>query len=124
VAQAPPLLLEVVRGGHDAFLQGDAVTALRGMNVPRAVLEQAAAIAEADPDAYVRSRGEILRNYMASLPVEDATSARRDVDPEKKRAAVAYLDKRALAVSTDALRDAAGRADADAVQATGQKIAA
>ena len=62
IANAPPVLLDVIQHGADAFLQGDAVTALRGMGVPRAILEQAAALAEADPDSYVQSRGEILRN--------------------------------------------------------------
>ncbi len=117
ISNAPPLLLEVARNGHDPFLQGDAVTALRGMGVPRTILEQAAAIAEADPDAYVQSRGEILRNYIQSLPAEDAASAQRAVDPDRKKAGIAYLDKRGLSASTDALRDAARRADADAVKA-------
>jgi len=115
---APPVLLEVARTGHNAFLQGDAITALREMGCPRSVLEQAAAIAEADPDSFVQSRGEILRNYIKSMPVEDAAAASaKNVDPQKKSAGTAYLDKRGIKVSTDALRDAAGRADADAVKA-------
>lgn len=117
IANAPPLLLEVIRSGNHAFLQGDAVHALRGMGVPRAVLEQAAALAEADPDSYVQSRGEILRNYIQGLPVESGPTTRAEVDPERARAGIAYLDKRGLSVSTDALRDAARRADADAVRA-------
>ena len=72
---APPILLEVIKTGNNAFLQGDAVHALRGMNVPRSVLEQAAAIAEADKDSYVQSRGEILRNYILSMPAEDTATA-------------------------------------------------
>lgn len=117
IANAPPLLLEVIRSGNNAFLQGDAVHALRAMGVPRAVLEQAAALAEADPDSYVQSRGEILRNYIQGLPVESGPTTRAEVDPERTRAGIAYLDKRGLSVSTDALRDAARRADADAVRA-------
>ena len=115
--KAPPVLLEVARTGANPFLQGDAISALRGMGVPRAVLEQAAAIAEADPDAFVQSRGEILRNFIASMPVEDAAGATQAADPAKKATAIAYLDKRAIAVSTQALRDAARRADPEAVQA-------
>ena len=68
---APPVLLEVAKTGNNAFLQGDAITALREMGCSRAILEQAAAIAEADPDSFVQSRGEILRNYIKSMPVED-----------------------------------------------------
>lgn len=117
VQNAPPVLLEVAKNGHNAFLQGDAVTALRDMGCPRSVLEQAAAIAEADPDSYVQSRGEILRNYIKSMPVENTAAATKATDPQKKAAGVAYLDKRSIKVSTDSLREAAGRADADAVKA-------
>jgi hypothetical protein len=114
---APPLLLEVIKTGNNAFLQGDAVHALRGMNVSRSVLEQAAAIAEADKDSYVQSRGEILRNYIGSMPAEDTATASRAVDPAKKSTGTAYLDKRGITISADSLREAAGRADADAVKA-------
>ena len=74
---APPVLLEVAKTGNNAFLQGDAITALREMGCSRAILEQAAAIAEADPDSYVQSRGEILRNYIKSMPVENKRQQRR-----------------------------------------------
>ncbi|MGE0639233.1 MAG: ankyrin repeat domain-containing protein [Thermoanaerobaculia bacterium] len=117
VENAPPVLLEVARTGANPFLQGDAISALRGMNVPRSVLEQAASIAEADPDSFVQSRGEILRNFIRSLPTEEAKGATVAVDPEKRRKAIAYLDQREIMVSTSALRDAAMRADPDAVKA-------
>jgi hypothetical protein len=87
------------------------------MGCPRAILEQAAAIAEADPDSFVQSRGEILRNYIKSMPVEDTAAATKATAPGKKSAGVAYLDKRGIKVSTDSLRDAALRADADSVKA-------
>jgi hypothetical protein len=114
---APPLLLEVIRTGANAFLQGDAVHALRGMNVPRSVLEQAADLAEASPDDFVKSRGEILRNYIRTLPAEDPEKATRPVDAEARRAGIAYLDKLGIAVSTESLRAAARRADPEAVKA-------
>jgi hypothetical protein len=117
VQHAPPVLLGVAKTGANPFLQGDAISALRGMGVSRAILEQAAAIAEADPDAFVQSRGEILRNYIQSMPAEDAARATRAVDPGTKAAGVAYLDKRNIAVSTQSLRDAARRADPETVQA-------
>ena len=116
-ANAPPVLLDVIKNGRNNFLQGDAVHALRGMNVPRSVLEQAAALAEADPDSYVQSRGEILRGYISSLPAEDAAAATRATDPAAKAKAIAYLDERGITVSTDALRDAARRADPESVKA-------
>jgi hypothetical protein len=117
VEHAPPVLLDVAKTGANPFLQGDAIFALRGMGVPRAILEQAAAIAEADPNAFVQSRGEILRGYIESLPVEDPASAIRAVDPGKRSAAIAYLDKRSIAVSTESLRAAARRADPESVKA-------
>ena len=49
-----------------------AVTALRDMGASRAVLEQAATIAERDKDAFMRSRGEILRNFIKSMPAGGA----------------------------------------------------
>ncbi len=115
--EAPPLLLELARDGNDPFLQGDALSALRGMTVPRAVLEQAAAIAEADPDAFVRSRGEILRGYIATLPAEDEGATSRRVDPERARAAIARLDELGVGVTTEALRIAARDGNADIVAA-------
>jgi hypothetical protein len=117
IQNAPPVLLDVAKTGAHPFLQGEAITALRGMGVSRAILEQAAAIAEADPNAFVQSRGEILRNYIQSMPAEDTASATRAVDPGKRKAAVAYLDKRSIAVSTEALRAAARRADPETVKA-------
>jgi hypothetical protein len=95
------VLLEVARTGNDPFLQGDAISALRGMAVPRAVLEQAAAIAEADPNDFVKSRGEILRNYIRGLPAEDAAATARPVETAAAKAAVAYLDKLGVGVSTE-----------------------
>jgi hypothetical protein len=115
--EAPPVLLDVIRNGHDAFLQGDAVTALRGMSVPRAVLVEAADIAEADPDAFVRSRGEILRNLIRSMPEEDERAAARPVATEASRKAIAYLDQLGVGVSTQALRDAARDGNAEIVKA-------
>ena len=104
-----------MKTGNNAFLQGDAVRCLRGMDVPRAVLEQAAAIAEADQGLYVQSRGEILRNYIGSMPAED-TARPGAVDPRRRRRNQ-HLDKRGVGVSAEALREAAGRADADVVKA-------
>lgn len=114
---APPVLFDVIENGDDPFLQGDAVFALRGMRASRAVLEQAAALAEADPNQYVQSRGQILRGFIRTMPEEDAGEATGPVDPERAARGVAYLDQRGIAVSTESLRQAARRADADSVRA-------
>jgi hypothetical protein len=117
VAEAPPVLLEVAKNGHDPFLQGDALAALRGMDVPRSVLEEGAAIAEADPDAFVRSRGEILRNFIAGLPEEDETTTHRPVESAAAKAAIAQLDELGVGVSTESLRTAARDGNAEIVAA-------
>jgi hypothetical protein len=66
--QATPVLLKIGKIGDSPFTRGDALLALRDMGASRSVLEQAAAIAEQDPDDFVRSRGEILRNYIKTMP--------------------------------------------------------
>lgn len=114
---SPPLLLEVVKNGNDHFLQGDAIFALRGMRAPRAVLEQAAALAEADPHPYVQSRGQILRNFVRSMPEEEAGATTPPADTEAARAAITFLDRRGITISTDSLRKAAKRADPETVEA-------
>ena len=55
--QSTPLLLKIGATGPTAFARGDALMALRELGASRAVLDQAATIAEKDSDDYVRSRG-------------------------------------------------------------------
>ena len=69
--QATPVLLKIGKIGGSAFTRGDALMALRDMGASRSVLEQATTIAEQDPDDFVRSRGEILRNYIKTMPAGD-----------------------------------------------------
>lgn len=114
---AVPVLLHVAKTGADPFLQGDAISALRGMGVSRKVLEQAASIAEADPNSFVQSRGEILRNYIASMPAESDNAVTRAVDSDKSRAAIAFLDEHGVGITTEALRTAARDALPEFVQA-------
>jgi len=102
--QATPLLLKVGAQGPTQFARADALIALRNMGASRAVLDQAAAIAERDPDDYVRSRGEILRNFMKSMPAGGAAADVKGSGGERERAAIAKLKKRGLAVSTDQLQ--------------------
>ena len=70
LARATPVLHELGGRGGDAFVRGDALMALRDMGASRAVLEQAIAVADRDPDDYVKSRGEILRGALGSAPAQ------------------------------------------------------
>lgn len=101
--QSTPLLLKIAATGPSVFARGDAVTALRDMGASRAVLEEAATIAEHDRDDYVRSRGEILRNFMKSMPAAGAAADVKSGGPREQQAIVA-LKSRKLGVSADQLR--------------------
>src|SRR6266566_7123955 len=98
--QSTPLLLNIAATGPSVFARGDAVTALRDMGASRAVLDQAATIAEHDRDDYVRSRGEILRNFMKSMPAAGAAADVKSGGPREQLA----LKKRKLGISADQLR--------------------
>ena len=113
--QATPLLLKAGAQGSTAFARGDALMALRDMGASRAVLEQAAAIADRDRDDYVRSRGEILHNFIKSMP---AGGAAAQVKPggEREKRAIAALQARKLGVSADQLRRSALQGNAIDVQ--------
>ena len=60
------------------------------MGASRAVLDQAATIAEHDRDDYVRSRGEILRNFMKSMPAAGAAADVKSGGP-REQVAIAAL---------------------------------
>jgi uncharacterized protein len=115
--QATPRLLELGKTGATAFLKGDALMALRDMGASRATLEQAAAIAEADPDSYVQSRGEILRNFIKSMPAASTASAIQPADAGREASGLAYLKEHGLGASPDQLRQSAQAGDAAAVKA-------
>ncbi|MGH8174419.1 MAG: ankyrin repeat domain-containing protein [Rhodanobacteraceae bacterium] len=102
--QSTPLLLKIGADGPSAFARGDAVTALRDMGASRSVLEQAATIAENDPDDYVKSRGEILRNFIQSMPDSGAAADVQSDGGAKEQKAIAALKTRKLGVSADQLR--------------------
>ncbi len=115
--EATPVFLEIAKTAKSVFLRGGVLLALRDMGASRSVLEEAAAIAEADTDSYVQSRGEILRNLIASMPAEAELDEIGPTDPEKERRAIEYLKSRRLGVSADQLRISALEGDAEAVQA-------
>ncbi len=117
LAEATPLFLEIARDAKSVFLRGGALLALRDMGASRQVLEQAAEIAEADPDSYVQSRGEILRNFIASMPAQAELDDIGPADPAKERRAIEFLKARGLGVSADQLRVSSLQGDFEAVQA-------
>jgi Ankyrin repeats (3 copies) len=114
--QSTPLLLNIAATGPSVFARGDAVTALRDMGASRAVLDQAATIAEHDRDDYVRSRGEILRNFMKSMPAAGAAADVKSGGP-REQLAIAALKKRKLGISADQLRRSSLEGNAADVQA-------
>jgi hypothetical protein len=115
--QSTPLLLKIGADGPTAFARGDALIALRDMGASRAVLEQAAAIAERDRDDYVRSRGEILRNFIKSMPAGGAAADVQGSGGEREKRAIAVLKSRKLGVSADQLRRSALEGNAQDVKA-------
>ena len=114
--QATPLLLKIGGDGPTAFARGDALMALRGMGASRAVLGQAASVAERDRDDFVRSRGEILRNFMKSMPAGGAAAEVTAGGGEREKTAIAALKKRGLGVSADQLRRSSLDGNASDVQ--------
>jgi uncharacterized protein (DUF1778 family) len=102
--QATPVLLKWGVDGKTVFNRGEALMALRGLGASRAVLEQAATIAERDRDDFVRSRGEILRNYIKAMPAEGLAAEVRGGGGDREAKAVAALKAKKLGVSADQLR--------------------
>ncbi len=115
--QSTPLLLKIGSDGPTVFARGDALMALRDLGASRAVLGQAAAIAEKDRDDYVRSRGEILRNFMKSMPAGGAAAEVAAGGGAREATGLAALKKKGLGVSADQLRRSSMEGNADDVQA-------
>ena len=116
--EATPRLVEIASNKSLKWsLRGSAIHALRDMGAPRSVLQKVVDMALADSDEYVKSRGEILQNYIASMPEESEADAIRPKDADKEREAIAYLEERHLGVSLDQLRSSAMEAEANDVQA-------
>ncbi|MEO8738600.1 MAG: ankyrin repeat domain-containing protein [Casimicrobiaceae bacterium] len=114
--QSTPLLLQVGKTGPTSFARGEALMALRNMGASRAVLDQAATIAEQDRDDFVRSRGEILRNFMKGMPVAGAAADVKGGGGEREKKATAALKARGLGISADQLRRSSLQGKADEVQ--------
>lgn len=117
LAQATPLLLKIGATGPSVFCRGEALMALREMGASRAVLEQAATVAEHDKDDFVRSRGEILRNYIKSMPAGGQSADIKSAGGAKEQQAIAFLKSRKVGVSADQLRRSSLEGNAAEVQA-------
>lgn len=118
LAEATPKLIAIAEDKAAKWsLRGSAIHALRDMGAPRAVLQRVAEMALKDANSYVQSRGEILANYIQSMPEESETEAIKPADADKERAAIAFLEERDLGVSVDQLRLSAIEANPEEVQA-------
>jgi len=114
--QSTPLLLQIGKTGPTQFARGEALMALRNMGASRAVLDQAATIAEQDRDDFVRSRGEILRNFMKGMPVAGAAADVKVGGGDRAKQATAALKARGLGISADQLRRSSLQGNAAEVQ--------
>lgn len=97
-------------------LRGSAIHALRDLRPPRAILQKVVDMALVDKDEYVKSRGEILENYLKTL-VDSEAGAVKPKDAATEADAIAFLQTRKLGVSLDQLRLSAIDGKADEVEA-------
>jgi hypothetical protein len=108
VEQMTPILLSIASNrSNTTFLRGDAILGLRNMGASRDALQQVTDMALKDPDDYVKSRGEILQNYIASMPTEAPAAAIKPKSAEGEKDALEYLRMREIDVSPDSLHRAA-----------------
>ena len=117
VEQMTPILLSIAsKRSNTQFLRGDAILGLRNMGASRQALEEVTAMALKDPDEYVKSRGEILQNYIASMPAGSPVSAIKPKSAEGEKDALEYLRMRNIDVSPDSLHRAAFEANYEDVK--------
>jgi uncharacterized protein len=118
LAEATPILTAIAGNrANSNFLRSDAITGLRQLGASRSALQNVTDMALKDPDSYVQSRGEILQNYIKSMPAEGKASAIKSSDPAKERDAIAFLKSHDLGVSLDQLNRSAGESNAEEVAA-------
>lgn len=105
LAESTPSLIAIAENTANKWsLRGSAIHALRDMGAPRAVLQRITDMALADSNDFVKSRGEILANYIRNMPQEDENAAVRPADAAKEQQAIAFLRERRVGVSLDQLR--------------------
>lgn len=121
VQNAPPVLLEIARSKAGWSVRGDALMALRSLDVPDAVLDEAIAIARAasgDGDGFIHSRGSLLQDWKENRERSGGRpAAAQPRDPQKEQSALQFLRTRGYGVSADDLGRALGSADVDVVRA-------
>jgi hypothetical protein len=113
---APPALLAVARSKSARDVRGDALMALRTLNVSDSVLDEAIALAEADHD--IQFSGRLLADWKTNRPGIGASPAPpASISAAKEQAALALLRRRDERVSVYTLSQAAEHADAEIVNA-------
>lgn len=118
IEQMTPILTAIAENTKNSnFLRGDALLGLRNMGASRAALERVAAMALKDSDSYVQSRGEILENYIKSMPAQDRVETIKPKDAAKEQEALEFLRAHDLDVSVDQLTRSAAEAKPDEVRA-------
>lgn len=116
--QATPILMALASNPKNStFLRGDSITGLRNLGASKAVLQKAADMALKDSDDYVKSRGEILQNYITSMPADSKVSVIKSTDAAKEQEAIAFLKSHDVGVSLDQLKRSAMEGNAEEVAA-------
>jgi len=113
-----PILIDIASNTKNStFLRGDAIHGMRDMGASREALQTVATMALADKDDYVKSRGEIIENYIRSMPAGSTMKSIKAVDPAKEREALAFLKDRDIGASTEQLGISSHESKADEVRA-------
>lgn len=117
IDQMTPILLTLAENrSNSTFLRGDAITGLRNLGASREALEKVTAMALKDSDEYVKSRGEILQNYITSMPAAAPATRIKPKDAQSEKDALEYLRIRDIGVSVDSLHRAAFEANYEDVK--------
>jgi hypothetical protein len=117
IENATPHLVAIAENtAYKWSLRGSAIHALRDLRPPRGILQKVVDMALVDKDEYVKSRGEILENYLETL-VDSEAGAVKPADAATEADAIAFLRTRDLGVSLDQMRLSAINGKADEIEA-------
>jgi len=124
---APPVLLAVARGKATSFVRGEALATIGDLGAADSFLDEAIAVAKADPDHMVQFKGSLLARgrerrqhplIVGGAPAAAAPAAgTHPASPAKEQAALEFLRRRHERVSADTLGQAALHADTEVVVA-------
>lgn len=115
---APAALLAVARGKSGTQIRGDALMALRSLNVDDATLDEGIAIGAASADHAVQFSGRLLQDWKANRPPRQTLNV--ESTPEaaaREQKALAVIQARRSMVSGYSLGRAAADADTELVEA-------